>query len=306
MTRFLEICYLFGLPIGMGALICGIFVRRRRVALFAFALVLVGGWSLGVTTLSSRYALIHEHHNQPRSTNDIISMFGKPEAVINYREGDSVWFYYIRVWPWYIETSYSLDKSNILGCQISEYVDFSYKPESSARNARDEKHVRLFLAVRDKTTWVILPDDKNDEWLSAAYTRGRWSPVPADVPAIIDGAFSYVRDFTGDPGGDPNESDRIEPVVIARNKRIIEQIVVSRPADGCQIVGYIAKDGKKMIHLNFFPRLEDNFTEFAPGTVESYWHFKYVKVFDGGASFWQIEYDPATKTFSNFRANGMG
>jgi hypothetical protein len=66
------------------------------------------------------------------------------------------------------------------------------------------------------------------------------------------------------------------------------------------------KDGRKMIHLNFFPRLEDPFTEFAPGTTEPYWHFKYVLVMDGGPRFWQIEYDPAAKTFFDFRANGMG
>lgn len=295
MTRLLEIYYLIGVPLGIGALIWGIAVKRRRIVFLVTAVALIGAWALSVNALSARYKLLNERYNTPRVANDIIRTFGKPEATINYKEGDSVWFYYIRVWPWFVETSYSIFKDSILGCQTSVYVTFSYKPESSAQNAREEKHVRLFLAARDKVTWVILPDDKKDEWIPTACKKGRWVPTKEDIPGVINAAYKYVKGLAGNP-----ESSKT-----SYGQRIISETLDYRPTAGCQVVGYM-KDGRKMIHLNFFPRLEDPFTEFAPGTTEPYWHFKYVLVMDGGPRFWQIEYDPAAKTFFDFRANGMG
>jgi hypothetical protein len=300
MTRLLELYYLIGVPLGLVALVWGIAKKRRRIALLATAVAMIGIWALTVSALTARYTLLHEHYNSPRVTSDIIRTFGKPEATINYKEGDSVWFYYIRVWPWCIETSYSVYMDRILGLQTSEHIAFSYKPELSAQNAREEKHVRLFLATRDKITWVILPDDKKDEFLTVVYKEGRWMPTKEDIPGIINAAYKYVKEFTGDP-----EGPKTGKSMSLYWQRIISEIIDDRSTEGCQVVGYM-KNGRKMIHLNFFPRLEDDFTQFAPGTTEPYWHTRYEVVNDGGPRFWQIEYDPATKTFSNFRANGMG
>ncbi|MCK9555099.1 hypothetical protein M0R36_04710 [bacterium] len=62
-----------------------------------------------------------------------------------------------------------------------------------------------------------------------------------------------------------------------------------------QFVGIVV-DGRKLIHCNFFPRsanLKD---------VRN----TYVFVFDGGTSFWRIDYDIERDSCLNFEVNGEG
>lgn len=60
-----------------------------------------------------------------------------------------------------------------------------------------------------------------------------------------------------------------------------------------QFVG-IAVDGKKRIHCNFFPNNE----------LFPYWKDSYVFVFDGGYSFWRIDFDINSGKCLNFESNG--
>jgi hypothetical protein len=135
--------------------------------------------------------------------------------------------------------------------------------------------------------------------------NGRWSPEKKDIPALIEATFQYLWLYKEPKGDNPLGISLDEKMMQERTNRDINEVLVDRPIYACQIVGY-EKDGRKMIHLNFFPKDMDGFIDRKPGSSEPYWHFRYVTVSDGGPHFWQIDYDCLSKTFLNFRANGMG
>ena len=39
---------------------------------------------------------------------------------------------------------------------------------------------------------------------------------------------------------------------------------------------------------------------------EDYWRERAIVICDGGSAYWGIEYDPQTKKFMNYSANGVG
>jgi hypothetical protein len=196
---------------------------------------------------------------------------------------------------------YAIAQDHILDVQISEEVGVFHDPVRIAIAAHTPDSVSLHRAAQDKTTWVILTSAREDlkGW---PIFQGMWTPTREDIPTVIDAAFSYVREFEKEPREDP---EKRSPPMVRYEQRACRRILGFRPNYACQVVGY-TRSGKKMIHLNFFPRLMIALTRALPGTTEPSWHSQYVWVLDGGPSFWQIEYDPATKTFFNFRANGMG
>ena len=59
--------------------------------------------------------------------------------------------------------------------------------------------------------------------------------------------------------------------MVLYEQRACRHILGFRPNYACQIVGY-TRSGKKMIHLNFFPRLMIAVTRALPGTTEPSWH----------------------------------
>jgi hypothetical protein len=60
----------------------------------------------------------------------------------------------------------------------------------------------------------------------------------------------------------------------------------------------IILDRRRIIYVNAL-------CESAGKDGESYWREKFVLVFDGGACFWNVRYDPQTKRFSELMVNGV-
>jgi len=152
----------------------------------------------------------------------------------------------------------------------------------------------------------IPPNQSSEPTLASGTFRDRY---PAEAQKRIRHAFEWRREPSKFPyfiSGDAHAflaSQNDEKWARKHTQRDINQVLINRSIYACQIVGY-EKDGRKMIHLNFFPKNE--MTTRKPGTTEPYWHFRYVVVCDGGPSFWQIDYDCQTKRFLNFMANGQG
>ena len=65
-----------------------------------------------------------------------------------------------------------------------------------------------------------------------------------------------------------------------------------------QYLGYIDKRGRKILYVNCFWKDKEN--QF-PG-----WKRKYVKVFDGGSYYWQINVNLKKKKCFDYRVNGYG
>lgn len=306
MTRFLEIAYYVALPIGLAMLLGALLGRRAwpRIASVTAALALLSGWFMDARWLSDRSALLLNHYEVPLTTQQIVDWFGQPDRIVTYPEGDSSWIYTVRVRPFRAEIVYAVFHNRIVGRRAAETM--TALDTSKLRPVPEP--VLKNLADNDPVTWVIMPMvPEPDDWVMNNHFYSRWSPNKKDIPALIEATFEYLWLFK-----EPQEKDdsAIGTDSHAKNRRTYEeksvvQVLINRPIYACQIVGY-EKDGRKMIHMNFFPKNEEWSTTRKPGTNEPYWHFRYVQVMDGGAWFWQIEYDPATKTFSDFRANGMG
>jgi hypothetical protein len=308
MTRLLEIYYLVGVPLGLGILVMALFWKRKRPWLVAASIAMVGGWVLAMHVLAARSSFILNHYNDfaanggtPQSTAWISSALGSPELVIDYPQDYSVWFYSVRVQPWNALAVYHVAGGRILNAQVSEETDLSFDAGKFLLRTETPASVRRFIVQKDKVTWVILSGpDSVYNWMPRMAETGQWNLNKEDAPPIMDAAFSYVSGLEKAAKADPKNDP-----MLAYHQGAAPRILAYRLNYGCQLIGYTI-GGKKMIHLNFFPRLWDQCTVFIPGTTEPYWHKKYVMVFDGGPYFWHVEYDPATKTFSGFIANGMG
>jgi hypothetical protein len=80
-----------------------------------------------------------------------------------------------------------------------------------------------------------------------------------------------------------------------------------RPRDFLRQYGGFIIHGHKIIYMNAFPRSliddEERFNEH--NEHKRSWHRDVEGVCDGGPSFFGVEYDPKTKTFSHFEFNGI-
>ena len=310
MTRLLEYYYLAGVPLGLGALVVAVVWKKGRRPLIVTTLTLIGAWALTVQALTARSALLVDHGIDPRTTDAIKATFGSPDFVVEEdSKGVTLWLYTVRVSPWHDLLAYHIAQDGrVLAIQHNERAGFWFKPEEFTEpfnRGRDLPEVRRYLAERDTVTWAIIsaPPKEDIYTQGSAIFQGMWSPEKSDVPAVINAAFAYLKTYT-DAAENPNAGDPARPSLKDYRIQTVAEILAFQPKYACQIVGYTTKDGKKMIHLNFFPRLEYGFTEFLPGTTELAWHTRYVEVMDGGSRFWQIDYDPASRTFSDFKANG--
>lgn len=117
----------------------------------------------------------------------------------------------------------------------------------------------------------------------------------AILPATAEYGLPFCRD--GEPDGVwlPTEEEirQAEPVVV---RYILEQDAVifgNLENYRCQYFGLLFK-GKKRIYCNFF----------WPDGDETDWKEKPVFVFDGGDSYFQLEYDVETGRCLNFSVNG--
>jgi len=108
-----------------------------------------------------------------------------------------------------------------------------------------------------------------------------WVPTKEETSK----ALSAIAIFLQNPEEHKNYSK------VAQNKiSLIHKLFLNYRV---QFVG-IDVDGKRIIHCNFFPNSESF----------SYWKESYVFVFDGGYSFWRIDYDINNGRCFNFEYNG--
>jgi hypothetical protein len=142
---------------------------------------------------------------------------------------------------------------------------------------------------------------------AAAALNPRWStilpPVKArlllkqcsrDAPQSVDATWTPRRTEIAEL------ESRLGPILAERLDAIeLSDGLPDRPAPADyyrQYAGIIIA-GRRVIYVNGFSKLflRDFGTE---------WHREPVRVCDGGEELFGVEYDPATKTFANFRFNG--
>ncbi len=137
-------------------------------------------------------------------------------------------------------------------------------------------------------TWTILTKtDLLDEESNPYDLQGIWEPSESEVVCAIHDVRPYLEKL--------KKAADIRKVSAETSQGRIGEILTNWDTYLCQAVGHV-KDGKKLIHLNFF-RLEED--ESPTG-----WRKHYYDACDGGAWFWRIEYDCNAKTFSDFETNG--
>jgi hypothetical protein len=106
------------------------------------------------------------------------------------------------------------------------------------------------------------------------------------VPRIIQEARRYLETLKKTTSSD-FERERIA------------QILPKWDTYACQVVGH-TEHGKKLIHLNFFPKNRTSEKYFSD------WRNQFIVVDDGGSDYWGIEYDDNAKAFLDFAPNGDG
>jgi len=128
---------------------------------------------------------------------------------------------------------------------------------------------------------AIIPEGypPNHHYL-ARYYRGFWTPVKEQVAE----AEAYLALFLETALHDRNLHPEY-PLHIPRIK-------ANLPKFRRQYVG-VTVNNARVIFCNFFPG--------AQGDSDGRWRYSFVKVFDGGPSFWTVLFDPATKKFSRLR-----
>jgi hypothetical protein len=136
------------------------------------------------------------------------------------------------------------------------------------------------LPAPENPNWAILTKaDFSEKLLDALGAQEAWRPTESDVRHALRDVRRYLEKLKKTTNWDYEQKQ-------------IEEILAQWETYACQAIGYI-KDGKELIHLNFLPRTEKD------------WRRAYICPLDGGASFWRIEYDKNTKSFSHFSANGV-
>jgi hypothetical protein len=114
--------------------------------------------------------------------------------------------------------------------------------------------------------------------------EGIWQPTDSDVLRALQLARPHLRKLK-ETALSPFERERSAEILASWN------------VYSCQAIGH-TENGKKLIHMNFFDK------EQLLGQGLDDWRHSYVMVSDGGASFWQIEYDREASIFLKFRPHG--
>lgn len=108
-----------------------------------------------------------------------------------------------------------------------------------------------------------------------------WIPTKKNTAKALNAIYEFLQN-----------SDEHKPYSeFAQNE--LKLILKRFPNYRVQFMGIVIA-GKKIIHCNFFP-INESF---------SYWKDSYVFVFDGGYSFWRVDYDINTSKCFNFESNG--
>lgn len=129
---------------------------------------------------------------------------------------------------------------------------------------------------------------------------GYWEPEPPLVESIehqVQPALMLGRKRPDSIAAMPaTEADRRE--VAWGVAAAIEQILANMEAYRCQYLGVILSTGARRVVMNCFVEKEAHD-----------WTTRWIRhdaVDDGGASFWRIQYDPATERFLGFDVNTSG
>lgn len=305
MTLPHEIAYYVLIALAIIAFGALLFVGKRelprpvQVAAAVIVPTFLTAGLLDARWLSDRSTLLLSHYETPRTTQEVVDWFGKPDRIVAYPEGDFSWVYTVGAPPFRAEVVYAVFHNRIVGRTAGETVTTL----ETGKLRPVPAPVLREVADADPVNWVILPEKADPDDYRVTLFYGRWQPDKKDMPALIDAVYKYLwlYQVPNDDKADWPEEDRRD--YHRFEQWSLNQVLINRPIYACQVVGY-EKDGRKRIHLNFFPKNE--ITSRKPGTTEPWWHFRYVVVLDGGPSFWQIDYDCKAKTFLNFMPNGQG
>jgi hypothetical protein len=123
---------------------------------------------------------------------------------------------------------------------------------------------------------------KSQVILKANAYKVSWTPTPAELKQALKITQAYLANPSkeGDvPGGG------VQKILGAPGFRV--------QAWGTEV------DGKKLLHLNFFPEASASKEEEFPG-----WKTQEVMVMDGGPSFWNLDIDLSTGKVVRFQTNG--
>lgn len=133
---------------------------------------------------------------------------------------------------------------------------------------------------------IIIPD-KNQVILTKGskyfHHKVGWIPTKEDTSKALNAIAKFLQNS--------EEHENYNEYKQSQIKLIREQFLMYH----VQFIGIII-DGKKIIHCNFFPNDESS----------PYWKDSYVFVFDGGCSYWRIDYGIDAGKCSNFESNGPG
>jgi hypothetical protein len=104
----------------------------------------------------------------------------------------------------------------------------------------------------------------------------RWTPTRSQTSRALEAIYEFLN-------------RKMEDGWKNRQREIIRKRISSYHV---QFLG-IVKQGRKIIHCNFFPEKDPDHDK-----------TRYVFVLDGGASYWRIDYDPGKNLCFDFNVNG--
>jgi|GEM_PF-6183757 len=142
--------------------------------------------------------------------------------------------------------------------------------KTSGQNVSCENHI--FNAV-------VLLAPENATYLEKHFAT-LWNPSTNIVNEATGKIENYLRHLH------PEKSWQVQELA---------EIRVRLPKTVCQAVG-ITFEGHEAILLNCLP---------AEGAFTNFWRDRFIKVFDGGAHYWNVIYIPESGSFVNLKINGM-
>lgn len=83
-------------------------------------------------------------------TEQAVRELGSPDLVIEFAEGDSLWMYAVRVWPWNEALGLNLYHGQVLSGQRWREAEFFFEPIAQ-RTAEESAHAKAFLARLEPT-----------------------------------------------------------------------------------------------------------------------------------------------------------
>jgi hypothetical protein len=150
-----------------------------------------------------------------------------------------------------------------------------------------------FVSCSEKDTVTPQPEENQNQGTSQATLQnlvilsktelrdsafqGIWQPTESDVRRIIQEAHLCV--------------EKLKKTASSNHERKqIGEVLATWDKYYCQAIGH-TKDGKKLIHLNFFLHV------FPDEMIGTDWRHYYINQFGGS---WRIEYDGEAKKFLDF------